>query len=79
MDNTTLFTSITMLCVTDNILRNIPSFMLIVGNILHNIVSPIEHCYGSELYYERRRAICKISKNNQNCITFPKQANMLLF
>ena len=41
-----LFIFITMLCGIESILRNIPTFKLNVRNILHNIVSPIEHYYG---------------------------------
>ena len=37
-----------MLCGTDNITLDIPSFRLNVKNILQNIVSPLEHCYGVE-------------------------------
>ena len=44
----TLFKSMTMFSGTDNILRNIPSFKLNMGNILHNNILSIDHCYGSE-------------------------------
>ena len=44
----TLFKSITMLCGTHIILRNIPSFRLNVKNILQNTVSPTKHYYGFE-------------------------------
>ena len=40
--------SITMLCGTSSIMRNMPSFMLNVRNIPHNIVRPVEHCYEFE-------------------------------
>ena len=33
---------------TDNILQNIPHIHTKCGNILQNIVNPIEHCYVSE-------------------------------
>ena len=47
----TLFISITMLCMTNNIKQNI-LFRLNMRNIPHNIVNPAQQCYGSEHYYE---------------------------
>ena len=47
-----LFIPITMFFGTDDTMRSIPSFMLNVRNIWHNIVSPIEHCYGYEQCYD---------------------------
>ena len=44
----TLFRPIAMLCGIDNILQNIPRIHVECENISQNIVSPIEHCYGSE-------------------------------
>ena len=44
----TLFKSIIMLCGIDNILRYSSHLVWIIGNILWNILSPSEHCYGSE-------------------------------
>ena len=41
-----IFISKTMLCGIDNIQHNIPTFMLYMGNVMHNIVSPTQHCYG---------------------------------
>ena len=40
-----------MLCGTDNIMHDIPSFMLNVGFVLHNTASPTKHCYGFEECY----------------------------
>ena len=37
-----------MLCGTDNILWNIPSFGLNVRNVPHNSISPAKHCCGYE-------------------------------
>jgi hypothetical protein len=48
----TLFEAITMFCRTNNILQNIFNFSLNVRIILQNIVSPAEHCYGFEYYYD---------------------------
>ena len=50
--NITFFTSITLFCRTDNIMWNIPSFRMNVGNILHNNVGSTTHCYGYEQCYE---------------------------
>ena len=36
---------------TDSILLNIPPFGMNVRNVLQNIVSPTEHCYGHEYCY----------------------------
>ena len=47
----TLFISKTTFYRTGSIMRHIPSFMLNVGNITQNTVSPGEHCYGSEWCY----------------------------
>ena len=47
----TLFRSITMFRGTDSILLNIPPFGMNVRNVLQNIVSPTEHCYGHEYCY----------------------------
>ena len=41
----TSFISIIVLCGTDNILWNIPSFKLNMGNIPHNTINPPKHCY----------------------------------
>ena len=44
----TLFRVIIVLCGTDNIMWNIPTLTHNVRNILHNIVSPADCCYGYE-------------------------------
>ena len=44
----TLLRSITMFCGHDNIMRYNSSFSLNVRNILHNIVMPTKHGYGSQ-------------------------------
>ena len=47
-----LFRSITMFCGTDNIIWNILILCLNYGNIMHNTVSPAEHCYGFKYSYD---------------------------
>ena len=37
-----------MLCGHDTIPQNIPTLILHVENILHNIINPIEYCYEYE-------------------------------
>ena len=43
-----LFIFITMCCGTVSIMQNILSFMLDVGVIPQNVVSPTKHCYAFE-------------------------------
>ena len=45
--NTISLTAITMFCGTDNIMWNILRIRSQWWNILHNIVNPAKHCYGS--------------------------------
>ena len=45
---------------TDNMLQNNPHIHIEYGNILQNIVSPTEHRYGYEQYYDSDRFITTI-------------------
>ena len=47
-DYITLVKFIKLSCGTKSVLHNIPHIQYEWWNILHNIVSPKEHCYGSK-------------------------------
>ena len=46
--NITFFISVIVFCGIDNILQNIPHIQTECEEYSHNIVSPIEYCYGYE-------------------------------